>query len=496
MGNLYKEDKMLKANKLINYVSSAVCEFDNETNKGLEALKHINDAKIKPIYDFLEITKKDSIKMVKVLEKNFDVAADLSGFNIKLFHHSEVIGEKVNKILDVAQSQSSVTKETSASMADVTNLMKDYTASAFLIGNEVKEIADLNKENIASMNNVSEETNHTIGISNDMMKNMTMLQNMVDEVKLIVEGVRQIAEQTNLLALNASIEAARAGESGKGFAVVAEEIRKLAEGTKEKLVSMDDFTYKIANASKESIGKAEETMTAINRIDEKVQLVSASFETVENKLNNAVDSIHASREAIKGVNMALGQVSTAMNSVSKDAEHLTIQANDLQQEAKSMAELGEDSSKVINLIKDITKATGDIVSKNHHKIETDDFKKYLLKSAQDHRKFKDSVRKMVEQQKVVPVQMDGKKCAFAYFYDALNPSNPKIKKIWDSIEKTHLEIHEMAKNIIASIKRNNMDGVAKKYEMFERKSDIVIVKIEEIVTLLDKEKELNLFSEN
>lgn len=59
------------------------------------------------------------------------------------------------------------------------------------------------------------------------------LQATVDDLSGIVRSITGLAEQTNLLALNATIEAMRAGVAGRGFAVVAEEVKRLADHTKE-----------------------------------------------------------------------------------------------------------------------------------------------------------------------------------------------------------------------------------------------------------------------
>lgn len=64
----------------------------------------------------------------------------------------------------------------------------------------------------------------------------------VGEINALTEEILAISSQTNLLALNASIEAARAGEAGRGFAVVAEEIRNLADNSREAVDKIRQVT--------------------------------------------------------------------------------------------------------------------------------------------------------------------------------------------------------------------------------------------------------------
>lgn len=71
---------------------------------------------------------------------------------------------------------------------------------------------------------------------------------VVEEVRVMADGIGAISEQINLLSLNASIEAARAGEAGRGFAVVATEIGNLANQTKHTVETIQDTIQKIRDA--------------------------------------------------------------------------------------------------------------------------------------------------------------------------------------------------------------------------------------------------------
>jgi len=91
-----------------------------------------------------------------------------------------------------------------------------------------------------------------------------LLKEQTGQIRGITQIITGISEQTNLLALNAAIEAARAGEAGRGFAVVAEEVRKLAEGSKESASQIaaliDQVTLNVENSAQAS----EEAVLLIN----------------------------------------------------------------------------------------------------------------------------------------------------------------------------------------------------------------------------------------
>lgn len=84
--------------------------------------------------------------------------------------------------------------------------------------------------------------------SKNMDSETVAVQKEITHVTNITSEIKKISNQSNILGINASIEAARAGENGRGFTVVAQEIRKLADETKDSAKNIEEDVQSMQNS--------------------------------------------------------------------------------------------------------------------------------------------------------------------------------------------------------------------------------------------------------
>ena len=141
---------------------------------------------------------------------------------------------------------------------------------------------------------VDENTSQISNTVNHLVEN-------VGKVSSITESILNISSQTNLLALNASIEAARAGEAGKGFSVVAEQIRKLAEETRESTEMITEIITELTAVTNDTQQGLAQSVESINKQREMVNAVNESFNVVEEGITKLVEGITVMNEEVGAV---------------------------------------------------------------------------------------------------------------------------------------------------------------------------------------------------
>ena len=294
---------------------------------------------------------------------------------------SKDVGNGSNKLMNVVKGLNAISEDLSNEIKKADDLAKEVTSAIEEITNNAQEVAS-SAESVAEasqkLSKSSEDMRDAAYAGKEVVKEVEMIIEMVKEsskitanvtedlakkaenIEKIIETIERIADQTNLLALNAAIEAARAGDHGKGFSIVAEEIRKLAEESK----SATERIGKILEAIKEGSLKAKETTGTtlevveravrsskkvteqIDRILEEVERVSDQAESLasasgeqSSATNEISESIRVASSSISEIAVQLGKIHETSESLLDSSEKLRQTSNDLMRASESLLNL-------------------------------------------------------------------------------------------------------------------------------------------------------------
>lgn len=242
------------------------------------------------------------------------------------------LSEKNSRMLDSVNQQTASSEEIAAGVTELSqsmNYIKGTVEEALSFSQSTQEWAKKGQTQIEmSFKSIQTLEEKIVNIE----KSSHNLNEVSKEIKGIVDIIEGFSEQTNLLALNAAIEAARAGEAGRGFSVVAEEVRKLADNSKNATAKIALLVTNIQSSVSEVITFADE---GYNEIKNSFSL----FENTKDVIEKIYDKTTTNKDKIETLTTLMTEEAKALDEISSGVEGIALASESISEEALDQTEI-------------------------------------------------------------------------------------------------------------------------------------------------------------
>lgn len=269
-----------------------------------------------------------------------------------------ILSSSAQQIVATTTQVASAATETATAVAETTTTVEEVKQTAQLATQKAKFVS----ESAQRAAQVSESGKKSAADSVDAMKQIREQMESIAEsiVRLSEQGqtigeimlsVNDLAEQSNLLAVNASIEAAKAGEQGKGFAVVAQEVRNLAEQSKQATIQVRSILNDIQKATNAAVMVTEQGSKAVEAgVKQSVQAgesVQKLGESIAEASQAATQIAASSQQQMAGMD----QVAQAMENIKTASTQNVASTRQTEVAAKNIQDLGQKLTELVAMYK-------------------------------------------------------------------------------------------------------------------------------------------------
>lgn len=354
--------KITKSIKKILELANRMSNYDLSTDIDVESKTEFSDIAIA-----LNLAQKNIKDLIKTIIESID---DITASSEELSATVEEMTAQFEEIDNASDNINTVIIDTSATTEEISAIAVEVNTSVNVLANKATD-GSYNSEKIMSRAAKIKSDIETI-----IKDTITMYENVekeiiesiekgkvINEIGIMANTIEGIASQTNLLALNAAIEAAKAGENGRGFAVVAEEVRTLAEASKEAVGNVKILVNEIQGSFKALENGSSKLLSFMNQdmlrefdnfmesgkqYEKDGVFVSTMSSEIAAMSEELAASILQVKESIESVaNMT--QSSTESSSLVKEnVSEATAAMNNIAEAAQGQAKLSQDLTEMIS----------------------------------------------------------------------------------------------------------------------------------------------------
>jgi methyl-accepting chemotaxis protein len=277
-----------------------------------------------------------------------DMIEGLRKMNQEIRDGVNILASSASQILASTTQSASGMTETATAVTETTTTVEEVKQTARLSAEKAKGVSDNSQKSVmvaqqgsAAVTDTMEGMNHIKGLMETVAESIIKLSEQTQVIGEVITVVSDLAQQSNILAVNAAIEASKAGEQGKGFSVVAQEIKSLADQSKQATEQVRTILSDIQKATSTSVLATEQVSKAV---DAGVSQAIEAGESIEKMSESVAEASQAATQiAASSQQQLIGmeQVALAMENIKLAAEQNMAGAKQSELAAQNLNEFGQ-----------------------------------------------------------------------------------------------------------------------------------------------------------
>jgi Methyl-accepting chemotaxis protein len=266
---------------------------------------------------------------------------------------------------------------------------------------------------------------------------------------------------------------------------VADEIRKLADNTKENLNDMRVFVNNIHVAASGGMESMNNTIKSTSDMNSKLDIVSSTIKENVTMLKDTVKDVDKISESMNGIKEASKQINQAMDESTNDVERLNYMTQLIHDDAIESADHAKEISVIDQNLSDIVKDMLSSLNGGINAISNKDLLTSLTKAKQAHNNWMINLKKIVDEMTVYPIQTNSQRCAFGHFYHSITMMHPDVIELWKSIDQVHKDFHNIGAKVINAVDSKDFRQAQSLYLEAEKLSKEIFLRIDKVINVIE-----------
>jgi methyl-accepting chemotaxis protein len=276
------------------------------------------------------------------------MVANLQGLTADLTEGVSVLSASASEIVAATTQLAASAGESAAAVSETTTTVEEVRQTAQVSSQKAKYVAD-SAEKAAHSSLSGRKSTEDVGTGMNRIRqqmeaiaaSMVRLSEQSQTIGQIIATVEDLSVQSNLLAVNAAIEAAKAGEHGKGFGVVAQEVKSLAEQSRQATNQVRTILGEIQKATSAAVMATEEGGKAVEAGSRQTEVAGEAIKALAGSVTEAAQAAVQIAASAQQQLVGVDQVAGAMESIKQASSQNVAGARQLEAAARTLNDLGQ-----------------------------------------------------------------------------------------------------------------------------------------------------------